>query len=228
MTDHQQFEEMKAESSRRGKDPKTRKLLVLVLVLWLITLIALVVVWMNAYFNEKAKTLTLAEQVALACAQGDLGPGLDPDDLNPGLSPEDEKVLCENAEKVIENSGEIQEGEVQESEIQEDEIQEDEIQEREIQEREIANAERQDEEVQQDEEQEREIQDDEIQNEEIQDDEIQNEEIDNPDPNDPPAREGTYRCPDGQVMQGFTFHGDGTITYECVDNVGTPPQGEPQ
>lgn len=89
MNDH--LEEIKAESSDKGKDPATRRILIVLVVLWLLTLAGLVGVGWKAYFNEKEKSQTLAQQISLACRSGDLGPGLDSDD---------EKQLCSNAQEV--------------------------------------------------------------------------------------------------------------------------------
>lgn len=175
-------DDLKEKAKERGKDGPTRKVVIVLMVVWLITLAALVGVTFNAYFSQKEKTQTLAQQIRLACDSGTFGPGMSSEDIN---------AICRNAEKVIENNGaelqddEIQEREIQEDEIQEDEIQEDEIQQPENQQGETQEAEDQEEETQDGETQDAEIQDDEIQNEEIQDDEIQNEEIDDPDPASP-------------------------------------------
>lgn len=99
MDDHSQLDELKVESSNRGKDQKTRILLIVLLVLWLLTLIVLMGVTWNAYFNQKAKTQTLAEQIAFACESGDFGPG---------VNQEDEDAMCKNAERVIEEEGSVQ------------------------------------------------------------------------------------------------------------------------
>lgn len=170
MTEHHPLDDLKHESSVRGKDPKTRKLLIFLVALWLITLAALVGVSFSAYFKEKEKSQTLAQQITIACQGGNLGPD---------VSPEDTARICGTAEKIIENDGEIQDDEVQEREIQEPEIQESEIQDPEDQDRETQDIETQDAETQDAEDQESEIQEP-----EIQDDETQDPEKDDPDPND--------------------------------------------
>lgn len=88
------IEEMKAESASSGKDPKTRAILIALVVLWLVTLAALVGFAFKSYFDEKADKLTLAQELAVACESGSFGPGFDSDD---------ESRLCENAQKVIDN-----------------------------------------------------------------------------------------------------------------------------
>jgi hypothetical protein len=88
------IDDMKDESAQKAKDPQTRRLLVGLGVLWLLTLAALFAIAWNAYFSEKAKARTLAQQIAYACENNTFGPGLDQ---------EDETRLCENADKVIEN-----------------------------------------------------------------------------------------------------------------------------
>lgn len=204
---HQQFEELKHESSIQGKDPKTRRLLIFAVVLWLITLAALVGVSFNAYFNEREKSVSLAQQIAIACESGELGAD---------VSPEDVERICDSAKKVIENAGEIQDDEVQEREIQEREIQEPEFQEPEKQ-----NPESQDIETQDAEEQETEEQDGEIQDPEIQDDETQDPEIDDPDPNDQ-IESGSCTF-DGTGTFTLTFQtSSGPVTTTCT-GTGTPP-----
>lgn len=88
------LEDLTQISAKRGKDPKTRKYLVVLLVLWLLTLAALVGVAWNAYFTEKAKSLTLAQQITSACTSGNFG-----DDM----PPEEQKQLCTDAESVVED-----------------------------------------------------------------------------------------------------------------------------
>lgn len=223
MNQHTPLDDIKEESAQAGKDMKTRRLLILLLGLWLITLAILVGVAWGAYFQEKGKALTLAEQIASACRQGDLGEGLTPDDLEPGLSPEDEEALCDNATKVIEeNDPELQDQEIQEAEIQDPEIQEPEFLDPEIQ-----DAERQDSERQDAEEQELEIQDPEIQDDEIQDPEEQNPEEQDPEINDPdPADDDVTggECTfDGVGTITFTLQTDsGPVTFTCT-GTGTPP-----
>lgn len=88
------IEEMKAESASSGKDPKTRRILTGLAVLWLATLAILLGVLFNSYFEEKADKLSLAQELAAACESGSFGPGFDSDD---------ESRLCENAQKVIDS-----------------------------------------------------------------------------------------------------------------------------
>src|SRR4051812_38830936 len=85
---------LKHESAANAKDPKTRLILIALAAALLISLIALMAISWNAYFSEKAKSRTLAQQIAFACENNRFGPGLDTND---------EKRLCENADKVIEN-----------------------------------------------------------------------------------------------------------------------------
>lgn len=168
--------DMKDESAASAKDPKTRRLLVLLSALWFLTVLALIAVTWRAYFDERDKSQTLAQQIALACSNGDFGVG---------FSKEDQKALCENAKKVLKNQGEVQDDEIQEAEIQDPEIQEAERQEAERQESEDQESEDQESEQQESEQQESESQEDEVQDPEIQDDEIQDPEIDDPDPASP-------------------------------------------
>jgi len=79
--------------ARKGKDHKTRRLLYTFVVIWLITLIGLVVVSWNAYFKEKDKTETLAQQIQVACDSGN---------FNKEFGQANQTVLCNNAERVIE------------------------------------------------------------------------------------------------------------------------------
>ena len=189
---------------------RTRRVVLILLVLWLATAVALAIVAWNAYFKQKDTAQTLAEQIQLACDRGT------PGEID-GLSPEETRVICNNAQEVIEEDDpELQEGEIQEQEIQESEIQEPEIQDPEDQNRETQDPETQDAETQDAEDQEGEIQEPEIQDEETQDPEI-----DDPDPND-------------QINGGScTFNGTGTITFtwqtssgpievSCT-GTGTPP-----
>lgn len=88
------IDDMKHESAASAKDPRTRTFLVVVMALWLLTLALLVGVAWNAYFSEKAKTRTLAQQLAAACENRTFGPGFDADDQD---------RLCETADDVIED-----------------------------------------------------------------------------------------------------------------------------
>ena len=220
MTGHHTIDELKEIASDRGKDPRTRKALTIVLVLWLLTLLAFAGVTWNAYFSEKEKSQTLAQQIAFACESGNFGPD---------ISPQYQKALCDNAKAVIAQQGEIQEGEIQEPEIQDSETQDpeyqqDEIQDKEIQNPEDQNSERQDSESQEDEEQEPEIQDEETQDPEIQEPENQDPEIDDPDPNDD-IREGSCSF-DGYGTIEFTFETtSGPVTFSCTGTM-TPPGQE--
>jgi hypothetical protein len=90
------IEELKAETAEKGKDPKTRRILVGLVALWLATLATLVGFAFKSYFDEKEDKLTLAQELAVACESGSLGPGFDTDD---------QTRLCESAQKVIENEG---------------------------------------------------------------------------------------------------------------------------
>jgi hypothetical protein len=80
--------ELKSESSYRGRDHKTRIWLVIVCVLWMATMVFAGGVAWNAYFDEKDKSQTLAQQVSAACKSGD-------------LEIEEQRELCDNAEAVI-------------------------------------------------------------------------------------------------------------------------------
>lgn len=212
MDDIQPVDGLMHELDDRRKKDRTRRYLIVLLALWLLTFVALVVVAWNAYFKEKDKALTLAEQIVVACEEGNLSPGYY--DLDParGLSPEERKVLCSNAQKVVEQN---------DPELQDDEIQEPEIQDPEIQNPEIQNPEKQNKEKQDPETQDPEIQDPEIQDEETQDPEIQDPEVDDPDPNDPPK--GGSCTFDGKGTITFTWETDnGTQTVTCT---GTQDQG---
>jgi hypothetical protein len=96
-----EIEGIKHESSERGKDPRTRRLLRFLLILWLVTFIALIAIAWSAYFNEKAQVQTLAQQIAFACKSGDFGPD---------ISPEYEDQLCSNAIRIIQNEVVTQQG----------------------------------------------------------------------------------------------------------------------
>lgn len=86
------IEELKAISAERAKDPKTRRILIALAVLWLVTLAALVGFAFKSYFDEKQDKLTLAQELAAACESGSFGPGFTSDD---------EGRLCESAQKAI-------------------------------------------------------------------------------------------------------------------------------
>lgn len=88
MTDESPIRELKEEAVNQGRDPRTRAVLYGVCALWLLTLVALIAIGWNAYFDEKDTSQSLAQQVSLACRSGDLDTA-------------DQKALCEDAEKVI-------------------------------------------------------------------------------------------------------------------------------
>lgn len=192
------------QSSKKGRDKLTRRLLIGVLIVWLITLTGVVVFAWLAYFGEKEKSQTLAQQISMACEEGSFGPE---------FSKEDEEALCDNAEAVIdENDPELQDEEIQESEIQEPEIQEPETQNPEDQNPEDQERESQEPETQEGEEQEGEVQDDEQQDPEIQDPEEQEPEIQDPEVDDPdPASPFEFTF-------NFTFMG---TNYTVTCNSGT-------
>ena len=222
--DHTPLTDMKDESAAAGSDPKTRVILTVLLVLWLITLAALVGVGWKAYFSEKNKSQTLAQQVALACENGEFGPG---------FSAEDQEALCSNADKVIEQQGEIQDDEVQEEEIQEAEIQDPEIPDVELQELErqnpeVQDAESQDPEAQESEEQNPETQDEEnqdpeAQDNEVQDPEIQEDEKQDDENQDPEVQDEEVQDPeidDADPASPYTF----SFTFTVQGNGITPAQ----
>lgn len=209
MTEPQHIQELKQEAAKDGRDRKSRYFVALVTVLAVLIVGGLLGYWINATFQEKAKVQTLAEQLATACSSGDFGPG---------ISYEDQQMICKNAQKVIENQGEIQDSEIQEREIQEREIQEPEIQDPENQ-----NKETQDPEDQESETQDPEIQDPEIQDDETQDPEKDDPDPDDPDPNDPPAAVGTYGC-DGGYITSITFNQNGSVSVTC-SSPAPPGQG---
>jgi hypothetical protein len=196
------------ELEGRRKRDRTRTYLTALLGLWLLTFAALVVVAWNAYFKEKDKALTLAQQIIIACEEGNLQPDSIPDPTR-GLSAEERKVLCSNAKKVVEQN---------DPELQDDEIQEPEIQDPEFQDPEFQNPEKQNKEIQDPEIQDPEVQDPEEQDPEIQDQEIQDPEIDDPDPNDPPK--GGSCTFDGRGTFTFTWeteNGQQTVTCTGTD-----------
>src|SRR6478609_3573760 len=211
------IDDLKTEATEKSKDPNTRRLLLGLVALWLLTLAALLVIAWSAYFRAKddAKTSekqsqTLAQQIGMACESGDFGPG---------FSDEDQAALCSNADKVIQDQGEIQDDEVQESEVQEPEIQNSEIQDPEpndpeLEDDELQDEEKQDDEVQDDEKQDAEIQDPEDQDPEIQDDEIQDPEVDDPDPASPYTFSFIFTVPGNGLGQPAN-------TYRVTCNSGT-------
>jgi hypothetical protein len=85
------MDDMTHDAAVSGKDGRTRKLLIVLLVLWLLTLGSLIAVGWNAYFDQKGKTETLASQLQIACERGTIGP--------PDFTAEDADRLCSNAEK---------------------------------------------------------------------------------------------------------------------------------
>ena len=210
MTDEQQpVDGLVHELEGRRKRDKSRRVVYILLALWLATFAALIGVAWNGYFNEKSKALTLAQQMSAACAQGD---------LSPELSPEEREAFCSNAQKVIEqNDPELQDQEIQEAEIQDPEFQQSEIQDPEIQNPEKLNAEIQNPEIQ-----DPEIQNPENQDPEIQDEETQDPEVDDPDPNDQiEAGSCTF---DGHGTITFMFQtSSGPVTFECTGTQPGPP-----
>lgn len=208
MTEPQHIQELKHTSAEKGKDPKSRTFVAVVTILALLVMGGLLGYWINATFQEKQKAKTLAEQIASACRSGDFGPG---------ISFDDEKTICKNAQKVIENQGEIQDKEIQEREIQEPEIQEPEIQNPENQNKETQEPEDQEAETQDPETQDAEEQEPEIQDDETQDPEIDDPDPNDPDPNDPPAAVGTYSCPEKHYMTSITFDQNGSVSVTCEE-----------
>lgn len=93
------IDDIKAESSQRGKDKGTRTALTTLVVLWLLTLAVLIAVSWNAYFKQKDAALTLAQQISFACKSGDFGPG---------ITQENEDAICNNAKKVIQDQAPTQ------------------------------------------------------------------------------------------------------------------------
>lgn len=94
MNDSTPMRDMISESSIKGKDRPSRRLLIILLALWLVTVGILLAVSWNAYFKKKEAAKTLAQQIHFACSSGDFGPG---------LSKANQDLLCNNAEKVIKN-----------------------------------------------------------------------------------------------------------------------------
>lgn len=94
MNDSTPLSDLTVASSHKGKDPKSRALLISLVVLWLITLMVLVGVAWSAYFKQKDAAQTLAQQIAFACKSGDFGPG---------LTEANQEAMCSNAQKVIKN-----------------------------------------------------------------------------------------------------------------------------
>ena len=92
MNEHLSVDDLTVESAKKGKDVRTRHILIALLAIWLLTLLALVGMSWKAYFQQKATSQTLAQQIQAACDSKNFGPG---------LSTEDENKLCSNAEKVI-------------------------------------------------------------------------------------------------------------------------------
>lgn len=84
------------EPAKKGKDPRTRKILITLLILWLLTLVLFAGSLWRSYAKEKARTHTLAEQITLACKNGDFGPG---------VSKADERSMCSNANDIVDNGG---------------------------------------------------------------------------------------------------------------------------
>lgn len=184
-----EVEAVEQPSNRRG-------LVVVLLVLWLVTAIALGIVGWNAYFGETQKTQTLAEQIDAACKDGELR----------DFPRKYRGILCENARKVIEETDpDLHNDEVQDNEIQDPEIQDPENQERE--------------------DQEAEIQDPEVGDDEVQDGEINDPDPDDPDPDDPENQDPEIDDPDPASPYDFVFiftvPGDGlmipdrTFTVTC-------------
>lgn len=84
------LEDLKQESSKKGRDPKTRRLLFGLLALWLLTLGILIFVGWSAYFSQKEKAQTLAQQISVACELGTIGP--------PDFTREEAQRICDRAQ----------------------------------------------------------------------------------------------------------------------------------
>lgn len=89
---HQPIEDLKHQSAQKGKDPRTRTVLVVLVALWLLTFAALIGISWNAYFQEKGQKRSLAQQVSQAC---------ETDEWGPAITTEEKERLCDDAEKVI-------------------------------------------------------------------------------------------------------------------------------
>lgn len=202
--------EIRDRAAADGRDPKTRRLIVILAVLtalsMLVTTGSLWYAFRQAKADEeraqtKAQTAVAgadaaAAYLAAACDDGDEGACR--------LLLELDKVIAGIEDEV--NEAEIQESEIQEPEIQEPENQEPEGNDPERQDPERQDPESQEEEVQEGEEQEAEVQDEEIQEPENQEPEIQDPEKDDPDPNDP-DEPGPMTC---------TQRPDDPTTFDCV------------
>lgn len=90
------IEDLVANSSRKGKVPRARKLLIFLFALWLITFAGLLIFGWNAYFQKKQQAQSLAQQVTQACKSRDFGPG---------FSKDQEDKLCDKAETVAKDNG---------------------------------------------------------------------------------------------------------------------------
>lgn len=88
------LDDLKSESAERGKDQRMRRVLIVLTVVWLLTLVGLIALAWNAYFTQKDQTLTLAQQISLACDSGQFGPN---------ITQETEDTLCKNVQKVIQD-----------------------------------------------------------------------------------------------------------------------------
>jgi Collagen triple helix repeat (20 copies) len=95
MSENTPFRELAVESSRQGRDPKTRRILLILLILWLLTLVGFLGLAWNAYFTQKAATQSLAAHIAKACKD---------DNFGPGMSNTEEKNLCAKAKEEVDNN----------------------------------------------------------------------------------------------------------------------------
>lgn len=131
----------------------------------------------------------------------------------------------------LEDQPDPDDAEVQDSEIQEPEVQEPEQQDPEFQDPDRDDPEGQDPDRNDPERQDAEVQDPEVQDAEVDDPEQQDPEHDDPDPddpdpNDPDPAAGTYNCPEGEWMRGFTIHEDGSVSMNCAPAPGPGNSGK--
>lgn len=206
-----------------GKDPRTRWLMYALGVAFTLSLLT---TFLFGYLSWRAAQdkadagAQVAEQLRRVCAQQ-------------GELLFENRNLCENATELAKDDPEIQDREVDDPDPNDPEFQDPEIQDPEL-----ADAEQQDPELNDLEAQEAELQDEEVQDGEVDDpDPNDPDPVDDPDPNDPdpddpdpndpdPAAPGTWNCPDGQYMEGFTRNPDGSISLNCkpLPNGGGNPQ----
>jgi type II secretory pathway pseudopilin PulG len=212
-------EDIKQEAAHQGRDPKTRRLLLVLSIVavlgFLTALVAGYAAWKGAQ-QEAAQGQGLATQVDAACQ--------DRDHIPPDL-----EHICASAKNISKDNPEPDDPEINDPDPNDPDPNDPEKQDPEIQDPENQNPEAQDGELQNDELQDPEPDDPEAQDPEIQDPEQQDPEIDDPDPNSALNFEVADNCTpaNGEVVVDVGLQvsrSPGVVTYTITCQTATSGQ----